>query len=576
MKPSHRIFPLVLGLFCAFTLMSQARVAEAKGGKGGDTVSKVVEINKQALANIQAGKFDAARDALWGAVTTLNDAGLAEHEIAARTHVHLAAVYLTGFKDKSKAVRQFVMALKINPAIKITPQVDTPELTEALDTARIQVAGGGSSTTAAAPAAAEPAEAPRKVRVAKKVEDEEPSPPSKVKEPLFCPLPNEVPPDQDIMVRCVTQKKSRQAGATLYYREAGSENFAPLPMVRSPKGWLSATVPGSAVTGSAFSFYISAKIPGSKDANLGSADSPTLLPIASGASPMNNTMLASLLRNEGSSSAATTEMDDSAPLKEITDQYKIDEDLRKYHRRYVGSVFVSVGGGMGMTYHGSGKAAGHFTDPNSDDGAEYPPLKVNAGSNLAGLFQLLPEVGYVVSEQFAISLQGRVQYQPFDSTSLVGGQKPPTVAWAAFLRGQYNFWTIANFQTFVSAAVGGGPHVFMGSIPKVWDSSTSAGNPKPGQTKGVNDHSNVVLSGPVAGAVGLGFLWHITRNLGFWMEARGMSSVAPVMFLGEVNAGFSVALKFEKAGPAPSKEGEAGWEKPPEEDKPLFETPPSD
>lgn len=576
MKPSHRIFPLVLGLLCAFTLMSQARVAQAKGGKGGDTVSKVVEINKQALANIQAGKFDAARDALWGAVTTLNDAGLAEHEIAARTHIHLAAVYLTGFKDKSKAVRQFVMALKINPGIKITPQVDTPELTEALDTARIQVAGGGSSATAAAPAAAEPAEPPRKVRVAKK-EDEEPFPPSKVKEPLLCPLPNEVPPDQDIMVRCVTQKKSRQASATLYYREAGSENFAPLPMVRSPKGWLSATVPGSAVTGSAFSLYISAKIPGSKDANLGSADSPTLLPIASGASPMNNTLLASLLRNEGSSSTATTEVDDSAPLKEITDQYKIDEELRKYHRRYVGSVFVSIGGGMGMTYHGSMKGAGKFNDV---DGNRLNSVPAGAGSNPAALGQLLPEIGYVVSEKLAISVQGRFQYMPFDSSGLgPGSVKPPSFAWAAFLRGQYNFWTISNFQTFVSLAAGGGPHVFMGNINKVCDTSSKSPqwlqDNKSWCTKGLNDHSNVLLSGPVAGAVGVGFLWHITRNLGFWLEGRGMSSVAPVMFLGEVNAGFSVALKFEKSAPPAPKEGESGWEAPPEE-KALFETPPED
>jgi hypothetical protein len=568
MKTSHRIFPLVLGLFCAFALITQAGSAAAKGGKGGDVVSKVVEINKQALGQIQAGKFDAARDALWNAVTTLGDAGLSEHEIAARTHIHLAAVYLTGFNDKGKAVRQFVMALKINPNIKITPQVDTPALTEAMDSARLQIAGGGS---AAPPAAAEPSpEPPRKVRVARKVEDEEPSPPSKVKEPLYCPLPNEVPPNDDIMVRCVTQKKSRQASATLYYREAGSENFTPLPMVRSPKGWMTATVPGSAVTGSAFGFYISAKIPGSKDASLGSAESPTLLPIVSGASPMNNTLLTSLINNQGSNvTTATAEVDDSAPLKDITEQYKIDEDLRKYHRRYVGAVFISFGGGMGMTYHGSMKAAGRFWD--TDNEKYYDPLPVGAGSNLASLFQMLPEVGYVVSEKLAISVQGRFQYMPFDSSGLIKSSPPPTLAWAFFGRGQYNFLTVANFQTFASLAVGGGPHLFMGYLPKKCEVGYNNDC-----KKGRDDHSNVVLAGPVGAAVGVGFLYHFTRNFGVWLEARGMSSVGPVMFLGEVNAGLSVALKFEKGGPSGPKEGESGWEKPPEEDKPLFETPPSD
>lgn len=572
MKTSHRIFPLVVGLFCAFALVSQAGEARAaKGGKGGDTVSKVVEINKQALAQIQESKFDAARDGLWNAVTMLNDAGLAEHEISARTHIHLAAVYLTGFKDKSKAVRQFVMALKINPNIKITPQVDSPELTEAMDTARIQLASGGSASAAAPAPAAEPsAEPPKKARPSRKIDDEEPLPPSKVKEALFCPLPNEVPPDQDIMVRCVTQKKSRQASATLYYREAGSENFTPLPMIRSPKGWLSATVPGSSVTGTAFGFYIAAKIPGSKDASLGSADSPTLLPIVSGASPMNNSLLFSLLRNQGSSTiAATTEEDDSAPLKDITDQYKIDEELRKYHRRYVGSVFVSVGFGTGYTYHGDMKAAGKFY--NNDAGKNFDPLPVGKGANIAYLGQIVPEVGYVLSEKLALSLQGRIQYTPFVSTDLSKNSTPPPQwALALFARGQYNFWTIANFQTFVSGAIGGGPRVFIGYLPKKCDVGYNNGC-----VKGRDDHSNVVVSGPVAAAAGLGFLWHITRNFGFWMEARGLSSLGPVMFLGEVNAGISVALKFEKSAPPPPKEGEGGWEAPPE-DKALFEAPPTD
>ena len=61
--------PLVAFLF-VFALLSQAGVVSAAGrsGKGQDTVNKVVEINKQALAQMQAGKYEAARDALWGAI----------------------------------------------------------------------------------------------------------------------------------------------------------------------------------------------------------------------------------------------------------------------------------------------------------------------------------------------------------------------------------------------------------------------------------------------------------------------------------------------------------------------------
>ncbi|HEX7598217.1 MAG TPA: hypothetical protein VF518_08385, partial [Polyangia bacterium] len=365
---SHLVVSLV-----AFTAFLHVGHAFAKGGKSQDTVTKVVEINKQALAQLQAAKYDQARDALWNAIAVLTDANMADHEISARTHVHLAAVYMTGFNERNKAIKQFVMALKINPNIKITPQVETAALDEAFDAARTQLSLAPSGRTGAAPAAATPTPMPAveaatpdsgssgKRAHGKKVADEpEPLPPSKVTIPLYCPMPNEVPPKQDIIVRCVTQKKPRQASATLFYREA--ENFTPLPMVRSAHGWLTATVPGSAVTPPAFQFYVTAKVPGVKDAvEMGNADGPNLMPVIDGAAPMNNAGLAALLRGGGSSARSeTVATEDKAPLEEINEQYQRDEDLRKYHRRYVGSFFLSVSGGTGITYHGKATADGHF------------------------------------------------------------------------------------------------------------------------------------------------------------------------------------------------------------------------
>ena len=103
MKISRCFLSHVVLAFFVFTILSQSGIASAAGrsGKGQDTVGKVVEINKQALAQMQAGKYEAARDALWGAIALLTDANLGEHAISARTHVHLAAVYMTGFNDRS-------------------------------------------------------------------------------------------------------------------------------------------------------------------------------------------------------------------------------------------------------------------------------------------------------------------------------------------------------------------------------------------------------------------------------------------------------------------------------------------
>ena len=579
--------PLVAFLF-TFTLLSQAGVAAAKSGKGQDPVNKVVEINKQALAQIKEGKFDVARDALWGAIAILTDANMGEHEIAARTHVHLAAVYMTGFNDRTKAIRQFVMALKINPDIKITPQVETAALDEAFDAAHGQAGQGAQPTTAAAPAGKAPAASAaeestpatpagpstggrRGLRGKKLVDQEEPSPPSRVPEPFYCPLPSEVPPKEDIMVRCVTQKQPRRATATIFYRETGSDNFTALPMIRDAKGWLSATVPAAAVTGNAFSYYLEAKIPGVKDLlTIGTADSPNLMPIIDGATPVNNTALAMLMQGKDTSLKAAPVADDSAPLADINKQFQIDEDLRKYHRRLAGAFFLGAGGGaFATTYHGA---------MSLDSGD--PGSALQKGVSPASLFQIVSEFGYQFTDKLAASLQVRYQYTP--SLSAGGAlsnakRNPPTSALAFFLRGQYSFLTAGNFQVFGSGILGYGPgRVFMGYVARNCD-PTAYGVVKCDASLHQIGHSDTASSGPVAVGVGLGMMYHLTRFLALWVEARGLSSFGPTMLLAEYNAGFAIAHKFEtSAAPPPMLEGGGAWEKPEDSEKPPTDDSPSD
>jgi hypothetical protein len=592
--------PLVVFLFVlALSSQSSPAIAAGKSGKGQETVSKVVEINKQALGQLQAGKYEAARDALWGAISVLNDANMADHEICARTHVHLAAVYMTGFNDRTKAIRQFVMAFKINPNIKITPQVETAALDEAYDAARSQAnlapaarttaaagASGGkppagtgasasapavdehatSETSAGGPSPATTTGGRRGSRGTRRFVDvEEPPPPARIPEPLYCPLPSEVPPKHDILVRCTTQKQPRRATGTLFYRESGAEEeFTPLPMTRSPKGWLTATVPATAVTGNAFQFYIEAKVPGAKEElTIGSSDGPNLMPIVDGAAPLNNSALVLLLEGKDTSTRTEPMAEDKAPLEEINQQYQMDEDLRKYHRRLAGSVFLSVGGGTGSTYHGPVNLDSH------DIGVDAKILHVGAGYSLATLFQLVPEIGYQFSDRFAMSLQARYQYTPPDSTGWIpkpGVKAPPTSALAFFLRGQYAFFTGGNFQFFASGVAGGGQRAFLGYVAKKCTQTLARICPAG------TDHSDTISGGPVAVGAGVGIMYHLTRWLALWVEGRGMSSVAPIIVLGEFNGGLAFAHKFEAAGPPPPKEEGGGWERPPEQ----AEAPPAD
>ena len=409
---------------------------------------------------------------------------------------------------------------------------------------------------------------------------EEPTPPARVPEPFYCPLPSEVPPKEDIIVRCVTQKQSKRASATLFYRESGAEDFTPLPMTRSPRGWLSATVPAAAVTGTAFQFYLEAKLPGAKEPmTIGTADGPNLMPIVDGAAPMNNAELAALLQGRDTSTRTAPMADDQAPLAEINQQFQIEEELRKYHRRLPGAVFFSIGGGaFGATYHGrirpdSNEINRQPQDTNVPTGL---PVVITAGYSLARLFQAVGELGYQFTDRLALSVQARFQYTPADSaswnTALTKAKIPPTSALAVFLRGQYAFFTSGNFQAFASGIVGGGSRTFLGYLPRkcrldVYNPDCLTGT----------GHSDTISAGPVALGVGAGIMYHLSRIVAIWVEARGMSSISPIIALGEFNGGLSFAYKFEKAAPPPPKETEGGWERPPEEggEAPPADAPPS-
>ena len=67
------------------------------------------------------GEFDAIpRDGLLEAILVGKRAGLGSHQMMARTYLHLGAVYITGFGDRDKGLRQFENAVKIRPGIQLT------------------------------------------------------------------------------------------------------------------------------------------------------------------------------------------------------------------------------------------------------------------------------------------------------------------------------------------------------------------------------------------------------------------------------------------------------------------------
>ena len=83
--------------------------------------------------------------------------------IRARTHIHFGIVAIVGFKQREVGLKQFRKALEVQPDIKLTKQLATPELQDAFEEAvlagegrrRRRATAGGGGEPAAATATAE-------------------------------------------------------------------------------------------------------------------------------------------------------------------------------------------------------------------------------------------------------------------------------------------------------------------------------------------------------------------------------------------------------------------------------------
>jgi hypothetical protein len=91
-----------------------------------DTIAKVVELNREGVAQYQKKHYDAARKVLKQALDLCESAGLDRHPVAARTHIHLGIVIIAGFGQREIGSRQFNEALQIDPNISLTPGLATP------------------------------------------------------------------------------------------------------------------------------------------------------------------------------------------------------------------------------------------------------------------------------------------------------------------------------------------------------------------------------------------------------------------------------------------------------------------
>ena len=119
-----------------------------------EATEKITQLNREALAAVDKREFEKARELLKRALDMCKAAGLEQHPVAARTHVHMGVIIIQGFKSPDLGKKQFAKALAIDPNITITKSLSTPDLEEAFAEAKAAgsaLADGGEGEPAAAP-----------------------------------------------------------------------------------------------------------------------------------------------------------------------------------------------------------------------------------------------------------------------------------------------------------------------------------------------------------------------------------------------------------------------------------------
>src|SRR3982751_5054644 len=105
-------------------------------------VGKVTNLNKKAIDAYNKQDYESARALLKEALELCASAGLDKHPIRAPTHIHFGIVAIVGFKQREVGLKQFRKALEVQPDIKLTKQLATPELQDAFEEAVLAEAGG--------------------------------------------------------------------------------------------------------------------------------------------------------------------------------------------------------------------------------------------------------------------------------------------------------------------------------------------------------------------------------------------------------------------------------------------------
>ena len=546
-----RLGPTTFAVALALTVFAGRAVAQDQAA-----IEKLVQMNKKALDDYDTLEWDAAKKTLLDALVAGKKAGLDNHPVMARTYVHLGAVYITGFKNRDKAIQSFTRALEIDPSIQLSKGIATREVSDAFNEAKGARGGGGGPSAGGGEAPAkkrrgpvmdsggeegEPPPKKKKAPVKSSTSDDDESEerdlPVKITA-LDCDNEDEAIIDKPATLRCAVKPTLGVAKVFLMYQEPGKEEYTELEMKKSPKGWYVGKIPKKAVTGKSVKFYFEGRNAAGKPVvRNGEPEGPNLLLVME-----EDAYREAKKKNENLGEDVENPLEaQEGPKKQSklgAHESDIGLDTRFGKRKW----WISIGGGSGFGYaKGDGLEAVNRSPETTlppgtkamcGQGSGFHDLSAcfTPGGAWAGYFHIAPEVGFMLTPIMAFSLEGRFQYIPQDPkfARFVARGAISGLAKLMFYTQQ------SQLRFFFGPIVGGGEGFRF--VVKPGAHITDQNDP----LYKVRDIQDTVRGGPFIAGGGAGLNFEATRRASLVVEAHALAGFPEIGFVVDGNVALQI------------------------------------
>ena len=480
-----------VGLGLALAVAGSARAAEQDDG----TLNKIVELNKKALTLYESLDMEGAAALLTQALELCKSAHLDGHPTAARTHVHLGVVYVSGLKNREQGLAELRQAIAIDPKIKITKSLINPE---------VQAAFAEAQALASIPALGnKPLPFPTGQEPAAQA-----TPGESVDYEITHPVVTQAMRNKAVAIKAQVPPGLGAAKVMLAYRAENGDEFLARDMLplENATSWFRAEIPIEATRGKEVEYYIEAQDADDRAlSHSGTPEAPHRIALASD-SPTRD--------NEDNEDKATP------PVPKIA---KEDGEASSGP----GLWFVLAVGSGGGYHSGS-------PEMNPEDTSTSPKAIHVSGFGAAQLLHLAPEIGYFHNDHWILSAQGRFQFVTGAQEVHVGQKtyQPARMAFAGLVKATRVLGSAnRKLQPFFSMQAGAG------QIRQSIKTPASANLTDCGAGPTCKD---TVLGGVGLAGIGTGLTYKLNETFRVYAALSVLAGLPDFMVEADVNVGLAI------------------------------------